>query len=125
MTEGFAQILRALEEELHRPETRRDAARLGMLLHPDFEEIGRSGRHYTREDTIRELSAERNLTTLRAVDFVVSRIGDGIALVTYRSANVDAAGNESRVTQRSSLWIETAAGWQMRFHQGTPVARET
>lgn len=78
--------LRALEEELHRTELRRDSSRLRALLHADFEEIGRSGRRYTRDDMLRELP----------------------------SAN-------TRVTLRASIWVATAAGWQMRFHQGTPI----
>ena len=54
MADELVELLRRLEEELHRPETRRDVDRMQMLLHPQFEEIGRSGRRYSREDTLRE-----------------------------------------------------------------------
>lgn len=117
-------VLRRLEEELHLPETRRNVSRLQMLLHPDFEEFGRSGRHYSRDELLRELPVGDH-GTMRAEEFAGSVVGAGVALITYRSAYVDASGNRSRVTLRSSLWIETAAGWQMRFHQGTPVEEKT
>ena len=122
VTDNMLEELPRLEEELYRPATRRDAARMRALLHPGFEEIGRSGRRYSREDVLRESSSGAGRGAIRAEQFAVSEVGDGAALLTYMSAHVDAAGNRSRLTLRSSLWIQTAAGWQMRFHQGTPVA---
>jgi hypothetical protein len=117
----LTRTLRAFEEELHRPEVRRDSSRLRALLHADFEEIGRSGRRYTRDDMLRELPSGNDVGVLRADNYAVSTIGDGVALMTYRSAYVDASGNRVRVTLRASIWVATAAGWQMRFHQGTPM----
>jgi len=38
------ELLRGLEVELHHPGTRCSRARLDELLHPDFDEVGRSGR---------------------------------------------------------------------------------
>lgn len=54
-------------------------------------------------------------------DFKLSRLDEGMALLTYVSAHEDTAGNEYRHSIRSSLWILTAEGWQLRFHQGTPL----
>jgi hypothetical protein len=115
------QHLRQLEQELHCIETRRDAARLGLLLHPEFEEFGRSGRRHDRAEVLREFSAGGDLGRIRADDFSVSEIADGIALLTYMSAHLDQAGNIDRQTRRSSLWVRTSLGWQLRFHQGTPT----
>ena len=42
-------IVESLERELLRPETRADLGRTGVLLHPDFTEIGSSGRIWTRD----------------------------------------------------------------------------
>ena len=42
-------VVEALERELLRPETRADLGRTGVLLHPDFTEIGSSGRIWTRD----------------------------------------------------------------------------
>lgn len=119
MADELIHQLRRLEEELHLPETRRNVTRLRMLLHPDFEEFGRSGRRYSRDEVLLELP-DGNHDVIRADEFQVSLIADGVALLTYRSAHVDARGVRSCVTLRSSLWIETATSWQMRFHQGTP-----
>jgi hypothetical protein len=124
MTEELIHVLRRLEEELHLPETRRNVARLQMLLHPDFVEFGRSGRRSSRDEVLRQLPLGDH-AVINSDEFVVSVISAGVALLTYRSAHVDAAGNRSRVTLRSSLWIETATGWQMRFHQGTPSEQNT
>ncbi len=44
-----------------------------------------------------------------------------LALLTYRSAYVTASGVVERHALRASLWQLTGAGWQMRFHQGTPT----
>src|SRR3954453_16811424 len=49
-------------------------------------------------------------------------LADGIALLTYATANEDVDGNRSRHTLRSSVWVRTASGWQIRFHQGTPTS---
>ena len=120
-TDDLLQYLRRLEEELHRTETRRDLGHLDALLHLDFEEFGRSGRRYDRAEVLREFSAGEELGAVHAQDFMLAEIRDGVALLTYKSAHVDPAGNLVRYTLRSSLWVQTAAGWQMRFHQGTPT----
>ena len=50
------QTLRQMEEELHRAVTQRDPAPLEALLHPDFEEFGRSGKRYDKAEILRGLS---------------------------------------------------------------------
>ena len=109
-----------LETELHRIETRRNTGRLDQLLHPDFVEFGRSGRRYSRREVLEEFSDGREMAPVEAQDFELVELGPGVVLLTYRSAHVGPAGELSRETLRSSLWIETEAGWRMRFHQGTP-----
>ena len=42
--------LQTLEVELHHPGVRTSRARLEALLHPDFHEVGRSGRQGTPAD---------------------------------------------------------------------------
>ena len=112
--------LRELEQELHHFDTRRNPARLDELLHPEFEEFGRSGRRYDRADVLREFSSGGDRGNIHAADFSVAEIADGVALVTYRSAHEDLAGKVVRHTLRSSLWVRTPSGWRLRFHQGTP-----
>ncbi len=44
--------LERLEEELWREETRFDIERMKQVIVPDFFELGRSGRTYTRQDIL-------------------------------------------------------------------------
>ncbi|MFD1212937.1 RNase H family protein [Arthrobacter sp. GCM10027362] len=106
-------VVLALEEELLRPETRADFGRMAVLLHPEFAEIGESGRMWTREDIINALrpdpAADSELDLL-----AVERLGEESILVTYRSRG------RSGSSLRSSLWLRDAGRWRLRFHQGTP-----
>jgi hypothetical protein len=113
--------LRSLETELQTIETRRNRERMEVLLHPDFVEFGRSGRRYTRTDIVNEFGPTGALAPVRSETFDLSVLGDGIALLTYASAHEDADGNQYRHTLRSSVWVRTEIGWQVRFHQGTPT----
>jgi len=113
--------LRDLEVELHRLETRQNRQRLDQLLHPDFVEFSRSGRRYSRREVLAEFSAaDAALESVRVEQFEAATIDSGTVLVTYLSAHESATGQLHRRTRRSSLWLETEAGWRMRFHQGTP-----
>jgi hypothetical protein len=121
MTDDMLTHLRQLEEELHRSDTRLNPGRLNELLHPEFEEFGRSGRRYDRAEVLREFSAGADFGTIHAEKFSVSELAQGVALLTYKSAHIDTPGANARLTLRSSLWVQTPAGWQLRFHQGTPT----
>lgn len=114
--------LRALEVELHHPGVRCSAERLAQLLHPDFHEVGRSGRQYSLETVTRWLLADNTPPSVVPDDFRVAPIAPDAALLTYRSAHRQDDGTLAHHTLRSSLWLRTAAGWQMRYHQGTPAA---
>jgi len=115
-------LLQSLEVELHTPATRGDEARLAHLLHDDFREVGRSGVAYTKADTLAQLPAEAHPALIVADNFVLRRLGDKAALLTYRAANQHADGTYERFTLRTSVWEYSPAGWQMSFHQGTPTA---
>jgi hypothetical protein len=114
--------LRTLEAELHKDETRRNRKRMETLLHPDFVEFGRSGTRYTRADILKEFGPDNVLPAVHSRRFDLVVLAEGVALLTYLSAHVDAGGNPYRHTLRSSVWVCTEVGWQMRFHQGTPTA---
>ncbi|HEY5222080.1 MAG TPA: ribonuclease HI family protein [Microbacteriaceae bacterium] len=104
-----------LERRLLDPLTRADPAELATLLHPQFEEIGASGRRFDRE-TILQLLETNPVTddTFEAVTTDV--IADGVILLTYRSASAEGE------RLRSSLWLRDGNRWRLRFHQGTPEA---
>ena len=113
--------LRSLETELHTIEARRNTHRLETLLHPDFVEFGRSGKRYTRAEILNEFGPTSVLPSVRSGNFDLAVLEEGIALLTYASAHVDADGKQSQHTLRSSVWVCTEIGWQLRFHQGTPT----
>jgi hypothetical protein len=113
--------LRNLETELHEDETRRNRKRMENLLHPDFVEFGRSGTRYTRSDILRGVGPESVHPAVHSRHFDLVVLAEGVALVTYLSVHVDAVGNLCRHTLRSSIWVCSDVGWQMRFHQGTPT----
>ena len=117
--------LRSLETALHRAEVRADRARMDALLHPDFVEFGRSGTVWTREATLDEFGgaqAAAPAPTIHAQDFELRHLAEGLALLTYRSAHVEADGRRDRWSLRSSLWQRDDGGaWRLRFHQGTPT----
>jgi hypothetical protein len=114
-------LLIANERELHKPEVRRDRARLAELLHPEFSEIGRSGAQYTRGEVLVLLPDEQEPTRVHSQDFALQVLAEGVALLTYKAAHVSAAGELQRHALRSSVWTQGASGWQVLFHQGTPT----
>ncbi|WOH19634.1 ribonuclease HI family protein [Paenarthrobacter sp. GOM3] len=102
----------ALERELLRPDVRADIGRIGVLLHPDFAEIGSSGRFWTRDAmmvALEEDPGEPGELELLSAD----RLGDTTILLNYRSyAHTGSA-------LRSSIWMLDRGQWRLRFHQGT------
>lgn len=119
---ALLQALQALEAELHHPGVRCTRERLETLLHPDFHEVGRSGRPYDRETVVAFLlSPHDGGDRVEAFDYRVFPLGDDTALLTYRSHHVGADGAITLAARRSSVWRRTAIGWQLFHHQGTPA----
>ena len=114
--EDRATLMR-LEENLWREETRFDMRFMERVLAPDFFEYGRSGRVYTREQS---LACPRQPTdaALPLPNLKIRLINEVTAQVTYDSAIT----NDGIVEHghRSSIWSRTPEGWILRFHQGTP-----
>lgn len=110
--------LEKLEEGLWKAETRFDNEWMERTLAPDFFEFGRSGRIYRREDSI-GIESQPIDARFPLKNFDARLLTPGVALVTYISAvtynGIEEFGN------RSSIWTRTENGWQLRFHQGTPV----
>ena len=116
--------LQILEVELHHPGVRLSHERLAQLLHPEFHEVGRSGRADTREAIVSYLSSQELQPQMVSENFAVSELGLLAALLTYRSANnVPSVGLKNH-TLRSSVWLKAAAGWQLRYHQGTAAEQK-
>ena len=65
---------------------------------------------------------ETDYPPIFAEGFKLAQISEGAVLLTYKSFQHDVQGRAVRCTERSSIWLLTEkAGWQMRFHQGTPT----
>lgn len=109
------ELVEALERELLGPEVRGDIGRTGVLLHPDFMEIGSSGRVWTRDAMMMALEEDPGEHTELEI-LGADRIGAGAVLLTYRSYA------RSGTVLRSSLWVLDNGRWRLRFHQGTPEA---
>jgi hypothetical protein len=86
-------------------------------LHRDFVEFGKSGKVWTRDDVVAFVIADPP-EMVAISDLEVVRLKDDLALITYRTVS----GDDTRAL-RSSIWIFEEGRWQMRFHQGTLLAR--
>jgi hypothetical protein len=109
--------LRDLEPIFHRGLTLDE---LEAQVAPDFWEIGASGRRYSREfvlETVRgRLERAEPEEPLETSEFSVRDLGSGTYLLTYTLRQ------PNRLTRRTTLWRRSGTGgWQLLFHQGTPV----
>lgn len=120
MTESLLEELVGLETGLHHPGSPLTRERVERLLHPDFHEVGKSGQAYDRATIIDYLSTLQAWPDVVADQHRVQRLADDVALLTFRSTQRLADGQVVRAL-RSSIWLRTAIGWQLRYHQGTPV----
>ncbi len=119
--EQFLEPIRSLEISLHQPAVRCDARRLQALLHPDFVEVGRSGQSYSQAQMVQRLVQESLSTAVWPQDFQLAMPAYSMASLTYQAAHIGTEGQLTHYAARSSLWQFTDTGWQLRFHQGTPV----
>lgn len=108
-------VVEELERELLGPLVRGDIGRTAVLLHPDFVEIGSSGRMWTRDAMMMALEEDPGERTDIEI-LGAERVGAEAVLLTYRSYA------RSGTTLRSSLWVLDGGRWRLRFHQGTPEA---
>ncbi|MEU3451367.1 DUF4440 domain-containing protein [Streptomyces thermolilacinus] len=105
------------------PAVRSSRAEAARLLDPEFTEVGRSGRRWTRDEMLAELprmdggAADGPAYEVSGMTGV--RLAPGVVHLTYETV-VD--GHRAR---RSSLWRAAADGtgapWRLYYHQGTPV----
>jgi hypothetical protein len=112
--------LRALESELHHPGAACTRERLEQLLHPDFHEVARSGRRYTRQIVIDYLVARTRIPPVATNAHRLQMLAPDWALLSYRSEEIANDGTRLNAALRASLWTRTPAGWQLFYHHGTP-----
>lgn len=114
--------LRALELEIHHPGVPCTRERLERLLHPDFHEVGRSGRAYDRETVLRFLATRTAMPPVASGGFRVSRVDARTALLEFRSEELAADGSRRNAALRASIWVLGEGGWQLLYHHATPAA---
>jgi len=110
-----------LELRLQSAEVRTNLNELDGLLHDSYIEIGISGKRYSKNDILERLPIEKPIGTIRSTAFAMDEIAQGILLLTYQSVRVRSNGDIDSLANRTSLWVNTDNGWQLRFHQGTPT----
>ncbi len=110
--------LQQLEESLWIAHTRFDRVYMEQILSPEFVEFGRSGKVYGREETL-SASYHDIHCTFPLKHFTAHHIVANVFLVTYVSETINEG--DVFIANRSSIWIKSPQGWQLRFHQGTPV----
>ncbi|GEK80934.1 ribonuclease HI family protein [Agrococcus baldri] len=105
-----AEVVR-LERSLLSDEVRADPASVAALLHPEWEEIGASGRRWSRDELLAEIAPLPAPVELELL--ATHELGEDTLLIVWRSVGAEPA-------LRSSLWVRTGGRWRQRFHQGTP-----
>ncbi len=104
----------ALERSLLSDEIRTARGLFGDLLHPQWCEIGRSGRLWKRAEVLETIGPISPPVVLEVVS--VGRVDRDTILLIWRAVA------DRRATLRSSLWVRTGGVWRQRFHQGTDEA---
>jgi hypothetical protein len=113
--EDHAQLTR-LEESMWIEATRFNEAFMKNTLAPDFFEFGKSGKMHTRDAVLGAVRRAIDIT-LPLRDFGIRLLDQNTAQITY----ISEAGSGDVRARRSSIWSRTSHGWQLRFHQGTPI----
>lgn len=116
--ESIEAIAIRLERELLDPAVRADSRRLDALIADDFAEVGASDRIFGKPEVLARLPVEHGVA-FTVEDMAARTLAPGVVLVTYTAVRSH-DGHHAR-SHRSSIWVRNAGGWQMRYHQGTPV----
>ncbi|HZR64279.1 MAG TPA: DUF4440 domain-containing protein [Terriglobales bacterium] len=120
---SIAEQLLELEKKLLDPELRRTPEKLSPLLADDFLEFGSSG-HSMDKKRVLYLLKKMNPAKTLIEEFRAVELNGAAALVTYRAVSESTRVERTRYSLRSSLWVVRNGGWQILFHQGTPVKED-
>lgn len=112
---AFADV-KAAELALLSSAVRQDETDVPRLLSPDFAEIGRWGRRWTRAEMLTALRTEDARKAPSTSEWLFNRLSPELVLVNYR---IHGTPYESRHT---SLW--EVPSLVLKFHQGTLIAQD-
>ena len=111
--------LAAREPVFHHPELGTSPADLDRQAAAEFEEVGASGRRYSRAFVLSDI---HDRITRGVPDppwelsgFHCVALGPDTYLLTYDLQEVE------RLTRRATIWRRTADDWEVVYHQGTLV----
>ena len=115
--------LRRREPIFHNPEFGSTTAEFERSTSPDYWEVGASGRRYSRDFILNELTKNDHFVDAAAAgwqtsEFGLRRLGPDTYLLTY---TLDQAG---RRTRRSTIWQNSDNAWRILYHQGTIIAAD-
>lgn len=82
------------------------------LLDDDFQEIGKSGRVYTKEALAPSLM-QAHTFDVTLIDFNFRKLSESVILVHYKSIS------QGVTALQTSIWIRNNSQWRMLHHQGT------
>jgi hypothetical protein len=119
MNKTLREQLQHLEGKLLKPETRSSKTELTQILAVGFFEIGSSGKFLYQDEEISEEGIGAVKMTMDHFD--VHPLSDEIVLTTFRIFNEETQQH----SLRSSIWKWIDERWQMVFHQGTRVSKDT
>ncbi|MDO5674973.1 MAG: DUF4440 domain-containing protein [bacterium] len=116
--ESILEELTQLEPLIYAANDGKTRAYFENLLIADFWEVGASGKVYERDFVLATLAQRQEQPReelWRVFDCAVRQIEAEHFLFTY------ALEQPTRISRRASLWKRTPEGWQLVYHQGTPV----
>lgn len=111
-------LIKQLELELSDPSTRKDNKRVAELIADDFQEVGSSGRLFSKSEIMQELAEEEGVEfSVQGFRFVA--LSEKCVLVRYETVM------QEKHAHRSSIWVLRNNAWQIIHHQGTPFNQNT
>ena len=107
--------IQTFEETLLSEAIRKSKSQLSTLLADDFLEHGASGNLYDKKSVLKSLP-ETEHQEMTIENFQIITESDETVVCAYQLLIEDKLHSN-----RSSVWVKSGDGWQMRFHQGTLV----
>lgn len=112
MKDAFT-LIEKLEREIATQSISKNSARLNQLLADDFQEFGKSGKIYSKDQIVAMLS-DAAPGKIEMSNLKFKALAGDVVLVTYQSSSNGINAN------RSSIWIRRdGVKWQLLHHQGT------